>query len=650
MNTISLPGFSIIMPVHDGIRTIDRAMESLLRQQYVDWEMLAVDDGSTDGSYERLQEWSRKDRRIRVLRMGSNRGPSAARNAGLRCANGRMVAYLDCDDEYYSDFLENAARLQGRSDVIIFGYDYMIEGDDQSKIQMWDPTPYRKSFFEGNVSTPLGVVHRHELWTQVGGFDESLWCLEDWEFWKKLARTGAEFLFVPLRSGLYRFRKGSRSHSPRITEIQRRQYESNWEAGRPLYDSVSPPACPSARGVVFVAPHTFVDACNPLGVAAAGLLDMLARSGIACQAYCPVPSIDGAEDELGRELDRRGLPHQCRDSVHGMFAARVTYSRLGRIPISFIRPTAIGPDDVAGGSLRSFLAFFDKFIDANRPDVLVTFSETPDTDPLIRVARRRDISVVLPMFDAPFSHRMDFAHADYCLVCSEIARRRYWQELEVACCKLPPAIDRDRVYAEQRDPRYLSFIAPLSGRGIFAFARIAEQLAQRRPDIPIMVVNGSTRPLWYEVIGFDRNLAERIHTMTNACDPRDYYAVTRLLVVPWLGDLPLGMSAAEAMINGIPVLVSHRGSLPEIVGAAGYVLDLPTELDASTGFMPQPHEVGPWVETIIRLWDDSDLYRRSSMRAQEHARQWEHDRVGPIYSDFFRRIRPQPGPPFIPAG
>ena len=642
------PLTSVVTPVHDGIKTIDRAVTSLRRQTSKAWELLAIDDASTDGSYERLLHWAHQDSRIRVHRMGENRGPSAARNEGIRHATGRMIAYLDCDDEFYPDFLEHVARLHDRVDVLIFGYDFLADGDDLSLMRKWDPTPLRAAFFEGNLSTPLGVAHRRELWSRVGGFDESLWCLEDWDFWKRLARAGAEFLFLPIRSGIYRFRKGSRSHTPRLTDHQHRQFEKNWATGAPLYDATPRIGRKrSAPSVLLAAPHTYVDPTNPLGIAASGFMQLLAGAGAAVQTYCPAP-LKSPTDDLEVVLDRSRLPQNSVDATCGQFRARLISTRLGNVPVTFIRPHSVKSDNPGLEGIQTFLAFFENLIDNDRPDALVTFSDAPNLDPLIRLAKRRDIPIVLPLRDAPFTDRMAFAHADYCLVNSEAARRRYWQELGLACCFLPPAIDWERVQAEHREPRYVTFIAPSSGYGIFAFAQIAEQLARCRPDIPILVVDGHTRPLWYELLGLDLSRLSNVHTVSAVSDPRDFYSLTKILLMPWFGDVPLGLSVAESMVNGIPALVSSKGSLPEFVGDAGYVLDLPFARTPATAELLPVEAVEHWLEMIVRLWDDSVAYDRASIRARDHAEQWRPERVGPMYADFFRKVRPQPGPPFVP--
>jgi glycosyltransferase involved in cell wall biosynthesis len=208
------PRISVVMPVHDGAATLDRALQSLLRQTFPAWELLAVDDGSTDDSHERLQRWARQDERIRNLRLPTNGGPAAARNAGLWHTTGDLVAYLDCDDEYYPDYLDQVDRFGDRAEVLVCGYDLVYDDAGPNSLRMaWDPGRRRDRLFVENIVTPLGVAHRRDLWAAVGGFDESLRFEEDWDFWKRLARAGASVDYLPFKSGLYHIREGSLSRS-----------------------------------------------------------------------------------------------------------------------------------------------------------------------------------------------------------------------------------------------------------------------------------------------------------------------------------------------------------------------------------------------------------------------------------------------------
>ena len=118
---------SVIMPVYNGMATLERAMWSVQAQSFADWELLVVDDCSTDRSWEAVATWAAADPRIRPLHSAENRGPGAARNLGLRSARGQFIAYLDCDDEYDPQYLEHVARLRDKGDVLVFEYDFGLD-------------------------------------------------------------------------------------------------------------------------------------------------------------------------------------------------------------------------------------------------------------------------------------------------------------------------------------------------------------------------------------------------------------------------------------------------------------------------------------------------------------------------------------------
>ena len=94
---------SVIMPAYNCEDTIERAIKSVLNQTFKDFELIIVDDGSTDNTYKLCQ--SIKDERIKILHQ-ENQGPSVARNNGLAIANGKYIMFIDSDDEYHINALE----------------------------------------------------------------------------------------------------------------------------------------------------------------------------------------------------------------------------------------------------------------------------------------------------------------------------------------------------------------------------------------------------------------------------------------------------------------------------------------------------------------------------------------------------------------
>ena len=121
----SAPVISVIMPVFNGTKTLERALDSLRVQSFPQWELLAVDDGSADDSFDLLTRAAAGEPRIRPFRLDRNRGPAAARNHGLVQARGEWITYLDCDDEYDAEYLQEVAAWGGNAEVLVFGYDLL---------------------------------------------------------------------------------------------------------------------------------------------------------------------------------------------------------------------------------------------------------------------------------------------------------------------------------------------------------------------------------------------------------------------------------------------------------------------------------------------------------------------------------------------
>lgn len=188
------PAVSVVMPVYNGSRFLDRAVASLRAQTFPDWELIAVDDASTDDSAARLDAQAETDPRVCVFRHSTNRGPSAARNTALQKARGKWIAYLDCDDEFYPDHLARATDSEMTGELLIFTYDVLEERPDALGVgaaYRHDPAALRTRLLAfGNIATPLGVAHRRDLIDRVRPFDERLRFEEDAELWRRMARSG----------------------------------------------------------------------------------------------------------------------------------------------------------------------------------------------------------------------------------------------------------------------------------------------------------------------------------------------------------------------------------------------------------------------------------------------------------------------------
>lgn len=154
------PLISIIVPVYNAEDTLNRCLDSILNQTFSDWELLLIDDGSTDRSAELCDQYASKDQRIKVLHK-KNGGVSSARNIGLSHAKGEWITFIDSDDEIPKDTFTGDCK-SFTEDLIIGAYYGFREGEETSRWSLHSGTFNKDNlleFYIENLNAPImGVV------------------------------------------------------------------------------------------------------------------------------------------------------------------------------------------------------------------------------------------------------------------------------------------------------------------------------------------------------------------------------------------------------------------------------------------------------------------------------------------------------------
>jgi glycosyltransferase involved in cell wall biosynthesis len=199
-----MPVVSVILPTFNRAHLLGRAITSVFNQTFRDFELIVVDDGSTDDTERVLGSFSSSQ--LRIVKLPRNLGPANARNVGIQAARGDFIAFQDSDDEWLPHKLDQQVEAIQRAvgirpvgacySRVIFLRETNVE---------YFPTYNDSSLLEGNiyprlleanaVDTPALLVYRHVL-NAVGGFDEHLTWLEDWDLALRIAQT-YDFVFVP---------------------------------------------------------------------------------------------------------------------------------------------------------------------------------------------------------------------------------------------------------------------------------------------------------------------------------------------------------------------------------------------------------------------------------------------------------------------
>jgi glycosyltransferase involved in cell wall biosynthesis len=190
------PSISVMMPVYNAERYVGGAIESILNQDFADFELLIINDGSTDGSLEILREYAEQDRRIR-LTSRPNVGLAGSRNELLDAARSDLVACMDADDISLPDRLQKQVKyLRKHPDCVLVGSRVMIIDPDGQPLQVMGQHLEHEAIDralmngEGQIIYNPSVMFRKQVAQQVGAYRQEFDWAEDLDLILRMAEVG----------------------------------------------------------------------------------------------------------------------------------------------------------------------------------------------------------------------------------------------------------------------------------------------------------------------------------------------------------------------------------------------------------------------------------------------------------------------------
>ncbi|MEU1707600.1 glycosyltransferase family A protein [Streptomyces sp. NPDC005706] len=195
MQSLKTCEVSVIVTCYNYGRFLRRALDSVLRQSFSDWEVIIVDDGSSDETREVLHKFMESHDQVRISTLHvRNGGLAKARNLGIALARGTYVTCLDADDSFAAHALDDmvAALRENESMAVVRpGMSIFEEVEHERRLLQVDIMPeYSLSDLAVENLAPYCSMFRWEAWQEVGGYDETMPAYEDWDFWLSLGERG----------------------------------------------------------------------------------------------------------------------------------------------------------------------------------------------------------------------------------------------------------------------------------------------------------------------------------------------------------------------------------------------------------------------------------------------------------------------------
>ena len=241
---------SVIVPAYNISTYIEDALQSLERQSFKKFEVLIVDDGSTDNTPEIVKSFCQRDPRFRLLQK-QNGGLASARNYGIRHAKGEYIALLDGDDIYHPDKLVTHVIQLDRSKEIgvVYSASRAIREDGKPTFMVLSGKPIKSDpllalLCKNFIGHGSNAVFRRSIFDEIGGFEETLRSCEDIDFWLRVAAT-RRWSFYRLPQTLCCYRVCPSGLSFNVREMQRsrekvieRAYQRSPELVKPVLSTV----------------------------------------------------------------------------------------------------------------------------------------------------------------------------------------------------------------------------------------------------------------------------------------------------------------------------------------------------------------------------------------------------------------------------
>lgn len=225
-----MPKVSIVLPTYNGEKYLKESIESIINQTFKDWELIIVNDCSTDSSLKIAREYEKNDDRIKVINNETNQKLPKSLNIGFDCAKGKYYTWTSDDNLYNKDALyEMVSFLDENKKIPMVCSDFEYIDSENKTIEEYKEFDIYKMFYKNCVGACF--MYRQEVTENIGKYNENLFLIEDYDYWYRILE---EYKYIGhIKKNLYRYRVHNESltstQSVKVVERLNEYRKSKWD-------------------------------------------------------------------------------------------------------------------------------------------------------------------------------------------------------------------------------------------------------------------------------------------------------------------------------------------------------------------------------------------------------------------------------------
>jgi len=659
------PRFSITIPAYNAQATLARTIESVQAQTFPDWELVIVDDGSTDDTRSMAERFAREDARVHVVSQ-ENRGSGGAYNTAVRSSRSDLLVVLSADDLLLPDHLaEFDACIRANPGASLFTSDGWYEYDDgrreaaRPQARWSDPAECTLEELLAACFYGVGAVYRREVFDAVGGFREGIYA-EDYLFWLLALAHGFRHRHIATSLSVHRRSEVQKSaNAILMRETDLRAVTEVMGSGLLPAEQMAAARRSAARlRRVILARRMLQKTIGPEA------LERLAARGRSARTITPARQAQSStrvgvtfiNNFPGSSLG--GGEVQLLALLRGLTAADVQCDVVCAAGSALERQTqalegvGVMPADFAPISLPSLVSR----ICAGLPDGQIVQGTGFLTDLVARrVGARAHVPVINAVHVVPGAARLDGGSRGNAVLragLDRLGRRDVWRFVAVSqavragliangvrsdqISVIPNGVDpaRLREAASAEPPPTLRPAAARVGsvgrlervKGTEYFLRAAARLAADHPDVRYVVAGTGSCERELRELAVDLGIAHLVEFLGYVGAAPPLIASLDIVIVPSLSEAS-GLTAMEAMALGVPVVASFAGGLSEVVE------------NGRTGLLVPPADAEAIARAVARLLDNPELGRRLAAEGERHvAKRFTVGRMVDAYLALYEEI------------